>query len=179
VSVTSQIYTRLKRPLGTRLSGESLRSRVFRGGAWLGTGSVLEQAFRFGRSMALARLLAPEAFGLMAIIGSASSVLHTITDIGVKEALIRHPQGGEERYKAAAWWLAFGRSLGLYVIFFLLAPLMANFYGNPELSPLLRIVTLGVIFDGIYSSNAYIALKEMKFGKWAAMDHGGSICGVV
>jgi len=129
--------------------------------------------------MALARLLAPEAFGIMAIIGSSSSIFHTITDIGVKEGLIRHPRGAEAEYKGAAWWLSCGRAVGLYAIFFSIAPLIARFYGNPELSPLLRVVTLGVIFDGIYSSNAYIALKEMKFGRWAWMNNGAGICGIV
>jgi len=43
--------------------------------------------------MILARLLVPSAFGLMAIVGSTASVLHTITDIGVKEGLIQHSRG--------------------------------------------------------------------------------------
>jgi O-antigen/teichoic acid export membrane protein len=129
--------------------------------------------------MALARLLAPEAFGMMAIIGSSGMIIHTITDIGVKESLIQHPRGGEQRYVEAAWWLAFGRSFMLYMIFFALGPLVARFYQNPQMGPLFQVAALGIIFDGMYSSNAYIALKEMKFGKWAVINHGGNVFAVI
>ena len=179
MSVVSDLYGRLAKPAEGMLSGEGLKAKVFRGGAWLATGSVAEQTVRFARSMLLARLLAPEAFGTMAVIISASSAIHTITDMGVKEALIQNPRGTEPHYMGAAWWLALGRALSLSSLLFLLAPWMARFYGNAELTPLLRVATLGVVLDGAFSSRAYIAIKEMKFSKWAAINHGGGILGIV
>jgi len=161
------------------LSGEGLKAKVFRGGAWLGGGSIAEQAFRFGRSMLLTRLLAPEAFGVMAVVMSASSVIHTITDIGVKEALIQNPRGTEEHYMRAAWWLALGRAVSIAAFVCLIAPWMAKFYGNPEMTPLLRVATLAVVLDGAFSSKAYIAMKEMKFSRWAWINHGGGIIGIL
>jgi lipopolysaccharide exporter len=161
------------------LSGEGLKAKVFRGGAWLGGGSIAEQAFRFGRSMLLTRLLAPEAFGVMAVVMSASSVIHTITDIGVKEALIQNPRGTEEHYMRAAWWLALGRAVSIAAFVCLIAPWMAKFYGNPEMTPLLRVATLAVVLDGSFSSKAYIAMKEMKFSRWAWINHGGGIIGIL
>jgi hypothetical protein len=50
------------------LLSDCLRPKAIRGGAWLGTGSVAEQALRFARNMFLARILAPGAFGKMAIV---------------------------------------------------------------------------------------------------------------
>jgi O-antigen/teichoic acid export membrane protein len=161
------------------LSGEGLKAKAFRGGAWLGTGSVAEQAFRFGRSMVLTRLLAPEAFGIMAVVMSASSVIHTITDIGVKEALIQNPRGTEDHYMRAAWWLALGRAVSIAAFVCLVAPLLAKFYGNAEMTPLLRVATLAVVLDGAFSSKAYIAMKEMKFSRWAWINHGGGIIGIL
>jgi lipopolysaccharide exporter len=177
--VISQSYGQLKKYVSGTLSGEGLKAKVFRGGAWLGTGSVAEQAFRFGRSMVLTRLLAPEAFGVMAVIMSATSVIHTATEIGVKEALIQNPRGAEEHYMRAAWWLALGRAVSIAAFVFLAAPLMAKFYGNAEMTPLLRMATLVVILDGAFSSKAYVAMKEMKFSKWAWINHGGGIIGIV
>ena len=152
---------------------------MFRGGAMLATGSVAEQTIRFGRNLFLARLLAPDAFGTMAIALSVSSVLHTITDLGVKEAIIQNPRGSEDRYAGAAWWLAFSRAVSLYVVVFFAAPWLAGFYGNLELTSLLRVLAVGLVLDGAVSAKAYIALKEVKFGKWAAMNHGGGIVGVL
>ena len=175
----SQSYAQLKKYVAGTLSGEGLKAKVFRGGAWLGGGSIAEQAFRFGRSMLLTRLLAPEAFGVMAVVMSASSVIHTITDIGVKEALIQNPRGTEEHYMRAAWWLALGRAVSIAAFVCLIAPWMAKFYGNPEMTPLLRVATLAVVLDGAFSSKAYIAMKEMKFSRWAWINHGGGIIGIL
>ena len=110
---------------------------------------------------------------------SASSAIHTITDIGIKEALIQNPRGSEEHYMGAAWWLALGRAVTLAFLVCLIAPWMASFYGNSEITPLLRVATLSVILDGAFSSRAYIAMKEMKFSRWAAINHGGGIIGIV
>jgi len=159
--------------------GQNLRDRVFQGGVWLGTGSVIEQIVRFGRNMLLARILAPEAFGTMAIVLSTAAVVHTLTDMGVKEAIIQNPRGHEERYKGAAWWLALGRGVSLYALLFFLAPLVAAFYGNAELRMLLRVTGIAVLFDSTLSSYAYIAVKELRFSKWAFINHGGGIAGVL
>lgn len=161
------------------LDGESLKARVFRGGAWLGAGSMSEQVIRFGRNMLLTRLLAPEAFGTMAIVLSACSVVQTIMDVGVKEALIQNPRGSEEEYAGAAWWMAFGRALTFCAVLFTLSPWISRFYGNPQLGPLFRVAALGVLLDGAISSRAYVAIREMKFRKWAIINHGGAIIGVI
>ncbi len=178
-SFVARLSERVRKPIEVVLLGENLKSKVFRGGMWLGAGSFSEQAIRFGRNMVLARLLAPDAFGMMAIVLSASSVIHTIMDIGVRESLIQNPRGSEDEYVGAAWWMAFGRALSFGVFICLAAPFVAKFYGNPELSPLFRVSAIGVLFDGTISSRAYVAIREMKFRKWAIINHGGAIFGVL
>jgi len=161
------------------LSGQGLRAKVFRGGAWLGSGSFAEQATRFGRNILLTRLLAPEAFGTMAVVMSATSVLSSIMDVGVREALIQNPKGHEDGHVGAAWWFALARSSSLYALLFLAAPFAAHFYGNHELSALLRVAGIGLILDGMLSTRAYVAIKEMRFRKWATINHGSGIAGVI
>ncbi len=179
MSLIATISQRVKTKLPAGLTRDSLKARVFRGGVWLGAGSLTEQVFRFTRNMILTRLLAPEAFGIMAIIQSTTSIVQCLTEVGVREGLIRNPNGDKEEYVAAAWWLAFGRSISLYVILFAAAPFAARFYHNAELSSLLRVATLALIFEGAISTKAYVALKQMKFSRWAIVNHGGAICGVL
>jgi O-antigen/teichoic acid export membrane protein len=159
------------------LGGSGLKGHMFRGGTWMGIGSVLEQVFRMGRNMLLTRLLAPEAFGVMAIVYSTSSIVDMLAEIGVKEAIIQHPKGNDHRYINSAWWLGFGRGVGIYAILFALAPWVAKFYGNAELAPLMRTALLSIIFLGAQSSKAFVALKEMKFKRWAFIQNGGGIFG--
>jgi O-antigen/teichoic acid export membrane protein len=124
-------------------------------------------------------LLAPEAFGIMAVVLSAGSLIQMITEMGVKEAIIQNPRGTENHYLSAAWWLACVRALSLYGCVFVLAPWIAKFYGNHELVPLLRVIALAVVFEGTLSSRAYVEIKNMNFRKWALINHGGGISGVI
>ncbi len=160
-------------------SGDGLKASVFRGGAWLGTGMFAEQVVRFGRNMLLARLLAPAAFGTMAIAVSATSIIHTMADIGVRDAVIQNPKGADPEYVNASWWMSFGRALFLAVVLCLLSPWIAKFYGNPELGPLFRVCALGLLLDGSVSTRLYVAVKEMRFRTAAIVTHGGGLCGVV
>ena len=159
------------------MSGGALRGHALRGGTWLGIGSVFEQLFRVGRNVLLTRLLAPEAFGVMAIVYSASAMVDMLAEIGVKEAIIQSPRGHEDQFINSAWWLAFCRGVGIYVLLFAAAPWIARFYGNPELVPLMRVALLSVVFQGAQSSRSYAALKEMKFKQWTIIQSGGGVCG--
>jgi O-antigen/teichoic acid export membrane protein len=156
-----------------------LRGRIFRGGAWLGVGSASEQGIRFLRNIILARLLAPSAFGTMAIVMSAAALLQAFTELGVREALIQNPRGSEKEYVNAAWWMAMSRSVSIYAVLFAAAPWVAKFYGNHDLVALLRVATVSLVLEGAMSARAYIAMKDMHFSRWAGITHGGGIIGVI
>jgi len=161
------------------LKGQTLKAKAFRGGAWLGTGSVAEQGSRFVRNMILVRLLAPSAFGTMAIVMSTGAILQAFTEIGIREAVIQNSRGGEPSYVNAAWWMAFLRALSAYLCVLMVAPWVAGFYGNPQLSSFLRVAVSGLLLEGAMSARSYVALKEMKFSRWAMIMHGGGILGVL
>lgn len=177
--MVTRVYGRIKQSASSVFQGENLKAKVFRGGAWLGGASFAEQMARFARNMILTRVLAPEAFGMMAIVMSAGSLIDTFTDIGIKDAIIQNPRGGEDRYLNAGWWMVVARGIVIYSLIFSLAPWLARFYGNPELAPLIRVALLSVLFYSFMSAGAYLGLKQMKFGKWATLYHGGGIFGVV
>jgi len=128
--------------------------------------------------MLLTRLLAPNAFGAMAIVMATSAIVGTLTDIGSRSAVIQNPRGGEPSYVNAGWWMEIGRAIGMYVVIFTMAPWVAHFYGNAELSGLLRVTLLGTLFDGALSPGSILLQKEMKFGRWMVLNNGGAICGV-
>jgi PST family polysaccharide transporter/lipopolysaccharide exporter len=177
--LASRTCGRFKVVIGDLLLNDGLRAKAMRGGAWLGTGSVAEQVVRFARNMLLARLLAPGAFGTMAIVMSSASLIDTFTDVGVKAAIIQNPQGGKAAYLSASWWLGMVRAIFSYWIIFAVAPWVGSFYGRAELSGLLRVALLGILFNAALSPRSTLAQREMKFGRWAAITNGGGICGVI
>jgi len=145
---------------------------------FLGGGSVAEQASRFARNMLLTRLLAPSAFGAMAIVMSSAAIVGALTEVGLRAAVIQNPRGGEKEYVNAGWWMGMGRALSAYIIIFAMAPWVAHFYGNAELSALLRVTLVGTLFDGAMSPRSILLQKEMRFGRWMAISNVGAICGV-
>jgi O-antigen/teichoic acid export membrane protein len=176
---TIKIYERVKATVNRTLLGEGLRAKAARGGAWLGSGSFAEQVSRFARNMLLTRLLAPSAFGTMAIVLSSQSLVSSFTDVGVWPAVIQNPRGEEDAYLNAAWWFGMFRAVFIYAVVFVAAPWISGFYGNADLSPLLRVALLSIVLDGMLSPRAKLAQKQMKFGRWAIISNGGAICGVV
>jgi Polysaccharide biosynthesis protein len=158
--------------------GGTLRAKAARGAMILGSGSVAEQASRFARNMLLIRLLAPSAFGAMAIVMSSAAIVGALTEVGLRSAVIQNPRGGEKAYLDAGWWMGMGRAITTYVIIFAMAPWVARFYGNAELSALLRVTLVSTVFDGAMSPRSILVQKEMKFGRWVAISNAGAICGV-
>jgi len=174
-----RVFGRLKVAANRAFLGENLRARAARGGAWLGCGSFAEQVSRFARNMLLTRLLAPNAFGTMAIVLSSQALVSSFTDVGVWPAVIQNPRGGENSYLNAAWWFGMCRAVFIYAIIFAAAPWISSFYGNADLSKLLRVALLSIVLDGMLSPRAKLAQKEMKFSRWAFITNGGAICGVI
>lgn len=171
----NNIFERFK----TQISTESLRARIMRGGIWLGLGGGVEQGLRFIRNLILVRILAPDAFGLLAIILVVNAAFESFTQIGIKEAIIQNPKGKEITYLNGAWWLSFVRSIGLFIIGYLISPWISEFYEMPEMLTMMRLSFLSILFNGAFSVNAYVKIKEMKYKKWVLIEQGGGAIGVI
>jgi O-antigen/teichoic acid export membrane protein len=169
----------LKNKFSSLLASESLKARAARGGMWMGAGNGFEQLFRFVRNMILTRILAPEAFGVMAIVLAVSHAFESFTEVGIRQAIIQNPRGAEPTYLNGAWFFSCGRAVLLYATAFAGAPYLAHIYSNPELTPLLRVAFLAVLFNGLISTQAYLAVKKLQFHRWVFAWQGGSICGIV
>ncbi|KKQ26769.1 MAG: Membrane protein involved in the export of O-antigen and teichoic acid [Candidatus Magasanikbacteria bacterium GW2011_GWC2_37_14] len=157
----------------------SLKSRVLKGGFWLGLGGSFEYGLRFLRNIILARILAPEAFGLMAIILAVNAALESFTQIGIKEAIIQSPDGEEDSYLNGAWWLSFVRAIGLFAIAMLSVPFIASFYNVPQNTIMFRISFFTILFNGTLSARAYIAQKKMDYKPWVIISSGGGTIGIL
>ena len=140
------IYKQIKVFLRDFKKGNSLKARLSRGSLWLAMGSGVEQGLRLIRNMILTRLLAPEIFGLMAIVYAINIFFESFSQIGIRQAIIQSPEGEKNTYLNAAWFLSVARSLTLYIIAYISAPLIANFYNYHSLIPIMRVVFLNLVF---------------------------------
>lgn len=157
----------------------NLLSKVVKGSFWLGMGSGIEQIFRLIRNMILARLLLPEAFGIMAILLAVNTFFESFTEIGIKEVIIQNKYGLEESFLNTAFFFTFIRGIILFVFGFILAPYISSFYQLPTLTVYLRIIFITLLFRGGMSVKIYSALKKMDFKKWIYIEHLGGVIGVM
>ncbi len=157
----------------------TLKARVARGGIWIALGNSVEQMFRLTRNMVLTRILAPEAFGLMAIVMSLNAAFESFTQVGIQEAIIQNPKGQQKSYLNGAWWFAFLRGVLVYGAVFALAPWIEEFYENPGLSMLMRVAFIGLFFNSMLSPQLAIVQKRLQFKRWVFAFQGGPVLGII
>lgn len=76
-----------------KLRGSNLKARSARGALTLATGTGFERVLRLVRNMILARVLAPNEFGLMAIVIAASTAFEAFAEVGVRLSVIQNKMG--------------------------------------------------------------------------------------
>lgn len=162
-----------------KIKGNGLKAKVTRGALVLTVGTFIERGMRLVRNMILARLLAPEDFGLMAIVLAVLMALESFTDAGVPQAIIQNKDGHKKEFLNVAWWVQAFRSLGLFVIAYLLAPVICKFYNEPELLNLLRVSFLSVVAFGLVSPRVAVLEKEFHFTKAVILLQGSALLGTL
>ncbi len=153
---------------------ERLRTRALKGGAVLGVGSVFERGLRFVVNMILARLLAPDQFGLMALVLAANGMFEVLTEVGIGQSVIQNKKGDTDSFLSAAWIFGSLRGVSLCLIGLLIAPWVASIYQDASLTPLLRVVSLTMLFNGMANPRLYVLQKQMKFGRYVIIMQGAA-----
>lgn len=141
-----------------------LGARALRGGSLLAGATVLERLARLGRNMVLARVIAPDQFGLMALVLAVLALLEAITEVGVAQAVIQNERGSSREFLNVAWWFGILRGLVVAAVALPLAAPVAAFYDAPELASLLLLAPLTVVFTGLSSPRVYALQREFRFG---------------
>jgi len=142
----------------------SLSRKVIGSGLWVGSSSVVLNIVTLIRSVVLARLLAPEVFGLMAICYVVIKAVEVFTQTGFSAALI-HRQGKFEEAKDTAFTLIVIRGFLLALIVFLVSPFIAVFYEKPILNIVIQVIAISFIFNGFRNINTIAQQKELNFKK--------------
>ncbi len=144
--------------------GEGLYQRTVRSGAWAFALRITEQVFSIARLIILARVLAPNDFGLMGIALLAMMALETFSQSGFQQALIQKKENIKD-YLDAAWTVSALRGLVLFAVLFFLAPYVAIFFKAPIATPLIRVVGLAALLQGLTNIGVLYFQKELEFNK--------------
>lgn len=140
----------------------SLRTEAVGGVFWTFLQQFGSQIINFGVSILLARLLLPKDFGTIALMDIVMAVGTIIISSGMANSLIR-TKDADDRDFSTVFYFNFGASLIMYLLAYLIAPFLADFYETPILTPLTRVYCLSFIIGAFTSIQRTILVKEMKF----------------
>lgn len=110
----------------------------------------------------LARLLAPEAFGLIAMVTIVFELANTFVTSGLGTALIRSKSVGNTDFNTV-FYTNIALSGIAYIVLFIASPYVANFYNQPELTLLIQIMGLSVFINATKIVQSAIFNRDMNF----------------
>ena len=139
----------------------TLKEKTAQGLLWGGLNSGIQQLVGLAFGIMLGRLLSPSDYGIMAMISIFSLVATALQDSGFRTALtnIEHPK--HEDYNSVFWFNIIMAS-SLYVILFLAAPLIGEYYHTPRVVPLCRYAFLSIVIASLGTAQSAYLFKHLR-----------------
>ena len=132
------------------------------------------QGVAFVVSIILARLLAPEVYGIVALVTVFTTILQVFVDSGFGNALIQKKDTDDIDFSTVFFFNIIMCTV-LYIVIFFVSPYIARFYNDLSLTPIIRVLSLTIIFSGVKNvQQAYIS-RTMQFKKFFFATLGGTI----
>jgi O-antigen/teichoic acid export membrane protein len=160
---------------------DRLGARIFSGLSWSLGSRVFTQLVQLGATLLLARVLSPEEFGQLAMITVLVGFAQFFMEMGLGSAIIQH-RDIDRVQLSTLFWVNCGIGALLTLGFFLSAPLVADFYGQPILAPLTRLISVSFLISALNVVQYNTLRREMKFRALGVVDSLGvlvsSIVGV-
>lgn len=132
------------------------------------------QLVAFVVSIILARLLEPSVYGEIALILVFTSILQVFVDSGLGTALIQKKNADDLDF-SSVFYFNIVVCLVLYGVMFVAAPLIADFYHLPHLTPVIRVLSLTLIVSGVRNIQQSYVSRNLIFKKFFFATIGGTL----
>jgi PST family polysaccharide transporter len=147
----------------------TLKHRSVRGAALTFGAQGFRIVTQFGSQIAMAHLLLPTAFGLIAMIMPVLSLVQIFNELGLTQATV---QRNEITFRdlSTLFWINLVVSGGLAVLLALLAPLVAWFYLEPRLTAVTICAASLLLLSGLSAQQIALMNRKMQFVRLAVID---------
>lgn len=156
----------------------SLKAQVLAGLIWKFGERILVQLVSFVISIILARLLLPDAFGLIAMCTVFITLANAFVTNGFGNSLIQKENADETDF-SSVFYFSVVFSAALYMILFFAAPAIAQFYRNEMIVPVLRVMGLRIVIGGVNSVQYAYVSRHMLFRRFFFSTLGGTVVSAV
>ena len=141
---------------------DDLKQKTISGVSWSFVEQVLARGVNFIIGIILARLLSPSDYGLVGMLGIFIAISQLFIDGGLASALIQQKTPTEKDF-STVYIINLVMSVLLYVVLYCFAPVIANFYSQPLLQTLLRVLSLSLIIGSVASVQSTLLSIRIDF----------------
>lgn len=132
------------------------------------------QGVTFIVSIVLARLLDPTVYGTVALVTIFTTIMQVFVDSGMGNALIQKKDADDLDF-SSVFYFNMAMCSVLYLIMFFAAPLIASFYRMPELTAIVRVLSLVVVISGVKNVQQAYVSRHLMFKRFFFSTLGGTI----
>ncbi|MBI5643968.1 MAG: MOP flippase family protein [Deltaproteobacteria bacterium] len=155
----------------------SIRKKAISGTKWTGLSNAVITALQLLQFAVLARLLAPEDFGLIAIIMVVIGFAQAFGDMGISNAIIYRQDATREEL-SSLYWLSVTTGLLIAVFLVLSSRMVSNFYADNRLNWLIIIAAVSFLATSFGQQFQVLLQKELMFTTLSKAEMAASSAGV-
>lgn len=169
---------RFARLMDTAAEGCDMKGRTARSGAYAMGAEAVEFFLRLASIIVLARLLAPEHFGLIAMVTAITSIADRFKDLGLSIATVQRAEITHEQVSTLFWVNgAFGVAVTMVVA--ALAWPIARFYVDDRLVLITAAIGSSFLWSGLAVQHQALLRRRMQFGRIALVQIASSSASIV
>lgn len=155
-----------------------LKNKVFSNLIWRFAERCGAQLVQIIVSIVLARLLSPKTFGTVALVIVIAQIFQVFVDSGLGNALIQKKDADDLDF-SSVFWFNVVCCLALYGIVFMIAPVIAKFYKDITLIPVIRVLCITILISGLKNVQQAYVSRTMQFKKFFFATIGGTVASAV
>lgn len=128
------------------------------------------QGIRLVTNIFLSHLLNPAVFGVLLIVNTLRTGVELLSDVGVGQNIISHPDGATARFTSTAWSIQIVRGFIIAAVLAACTPLIAHIYAEPILSQAVPIMALLLLISGFQSTGLFVLIREQRLAQFSAFE---------
>lgn len=127
----------------------SLRKKALSGFIWSASDKLVNQLGYLAVTIFIARLIGPESFGLIGMLTIFMLLVESVISNGFSQALIQRSQHLTENDTSTIFYVNFVWGILMYLLLYFCAPLISDFYNQPELVSISRLLFIMIIINSL------------------------------
>lgn len=160
------------------MANHNLKSKTLSGLFWRFMERCGAQGVNFIVQIVLARLVAPEMYGTIALVTVFMTILQIFVDSGMGNALIQKKDADDLDF-SSVFYFNIIICIILYAIMYIISPYIASFYNDDQLVSVIRVMSVVLLISGVKNVQQAYVSKSMQFKKFFFATLGGTIVAAV